>query len=106
MNVNGALEKRIGSAREHDEAKNLHQLPAFRAQDGRPQNPVTLGVDHDFHKPGRLAALDSPGYPGGGNLPDFELLPRGPRLALRHSYPAQLWIGEDRVGNEAVVAAQ
>ena len=86
--------------------EDLDQLAALRGQDGRAEDLVRFRIDHELHQPGRLVALDGPGDPGHRDLADLEPAPGRPRLPLGQADAAQLRVGEDGVGHQAVVGGE
>src|SRR5580700_670254 len=72
MDVDCSLQKGVGGACKHDCVEDLYDLTTFRTQDGRAEDPVRFGIDHELHQPGRLVALDGAGDPGHRDLADLE----------------------------------
>src|SRR6266481_10143565 len=58
MDVDGALQERVGLFREHESAENLHEFASFGGEDGSAEDTVVRSIDDNFHEAGGFAALD------------------------------------------------
>src|SRR6266481_2307943 len=61
VDVDGALQERVGLFREHESAENLHEFAAFGSEDGSAEDAVVRSIDDNFHEAGGFAALDRAG---------------------------------------------
>src|SRR5439155_26784419 len=105
VDVDGALQHRVGDVGEHQEAEDLDQLAALGAEDGGAEHPVRLSIDDQLHHPRRLVALQGAGDVGHRDGADLQRAAGGARFRLRHADAAQLRVGEDAVGNQAALDA-
>src|SRR6267378_8366872 len=58
VNVDGALQKRVGLFREHESAEDLHEFATLGGKNGSAEDAVIRSVDDNFHKAGGFAALN------------------------------------------------
>jgi hypothetical protein len=106
VDVDGAFEERVGLIGEHEGAEDLHEFTSFGSEDGGTENVVVGGIDDELHETGGFAALDGAGDVGHGTFSDFQLEAFGAGFFFGEADAAELRIGKNTVGYEAVFCGQ
>src|SRR5712664_4349286 len=86
----------------HQGDEDVDQLAGLGADQGRAQHPLGLRIDEDLHLAGGFVRLHRPGDVAEGHAGALEGDAALARLFLRQADPGNLWIGEGRVGDEAL----
>ena len=102
MDVHGARDRRVGQLGGHDVEDRVHHLVTPNPENGRSEDLVGFGVDHDLHEALGLTLLHGPTDPGHRTDAHQRFSARAADLVGGHPGPAQGWIDVQRVGGDPV----
>src|ERR671920_1461401 len=98
----GVAERRVGQVTQHGYLDHRHDLATFYPEHGAAQDPVVPGVDDGLHEAARLARLYGPRNVGHRYLGYEHVAALVPGLLLAQADPAQLWVHEHGVWDQAI----
>src|SRR5690242_16996629 len=80
----------------------MHQLAAFRGENGCAENSVIRGINDDFHQSGGFSAFEGTRDMDHWTSSNFQLVALRASLFSRHPHAAELWIGEHAIRDQPV----